>query len=254
MPLVSIITVSFNAAGDIERTLRSVDNQTFTDYEHLIVDGASTDGTLASIRAAGDNPRRWVISEPDEGIYDAMNKGLQAARGEYLLFLNAGDEFHDTGTLERLVAPALNYTKVKPGIIYGQTMLIDKDGKIIGPRHLRAPENLTLASFADGMVVCHQAFMVRKTIAEPYDRHFRFSADYDWCIRCLQHSKLNVYVGPDPVTLYLKEGVTTANRRESLLERFHIMCRYYGRRRTVLRHIGFIFRKLRAKPGTERNV
>lgn len=254
MPLVSIITVSFNAAGDIERTLRSVDNQTFTDYEHLIVDGASTDGTLAAIRAAGDNPRRWVISEPDEGIYDAMNKGLQAARGEYLLFLNAGDEFHDTGALARLVAPALNYTNVKPGIIYGQTMLIDKDGKIIGPRHLRAPENLTLASFADGMVVCHQAFMVRKAIAEPYDRHFRFSADFDWCIRCLQHSKLNVYAGPDPVTLYLSEGVTTANRRESLLERFHIMCRYYGRRSTVLRHIGFIFRKLRAKPGTERNV
>lgn len=254
MPLVSIITVCFNAAGNIERTLRSVDNQTFTAYEHLIVDGASTDGTLAAIRAAGDNPRRWVISEPDEGIYDAMNKGLQAARGQYVLFLNAGDEFHDPEALSRLTAPIVNSAEEKPGITYGQTVLINKEGKVIGPRHLRAPEVLTLDSFADGMLVCHQAFMVRRSIAEPYDRRFHFSADYDWCIRCLQHSRLNVFVGPEPVISFLNEGATTAHKRQSLIERFRIMCRYYGKRRTIMCHLSFVLRKLRAPKGAERNV
>ena len=98
--LFSIITVSFNAAGTIARTLASVDRQTFTDYEHLIVDGASSDGTQECV-AGMKNPRRRIISERDKGIYDAMNKGIAATTGTYLIFLNAGDKFHDANTLPR---------------------------------------------------------------------------------------------------------------------------------------------------------
>lgn len=87
-PLFSIITVSYNAEATIGRTLGSIDEQTFTDYEHLVVDGASTDATTALVEKAA-NPARKLISEPDKGLYDAMNKGISRTDGQYLIFLNA---------------------------------------------------------------------------------------------------------------------------------------------------------------------
>ena len=104
-PLFSIITVCYNAADTIERTLKSVDSQSCKDYEHLIVDGASTDGTTSKVFAL-KNPLRRMVSEPDKGIYDAMNKGMSFASGKYLIFLNAGDAFHDSEVLadyERII-------------------------------------------------------------------------------------------------------------------------------------------------------
>ena len=95
MPLFSIITICYNAAETIERTLESVDCQTFGDYEHLIVDGASTDKTVDMVIARA-NPRRRLISERDNGLYDAMNKGIVNTSGKYLIFLNADDKFHDS--------------------------------------------------------------------------------------------------------------------------------------------------------------
>ena len=89
------------------------------------------------------------------------------------------------------------------------------------------------------MKVCHQAFVALKRIAPLYNTAWRFSADYEWCIRVLQHSRSNVYTGTVLID-YLSEGATTRNRAASLLERYKIMCRYYGRVRTTLRHLGFV--------------
>lgn len=99
-PLFSIITITFNAAGTLPATLKSVERQTFTDYEYLIVDGASTDGTVAIAQHSAAVSS--VTSEPDKGLYDAMNKGLRKARGCYLVFLNAGDAFHEPDTLQKI--------------------------------------------------------------------------------------------------------------------------------------------------------
>ena len=99
-PLFSIITITYNAERELPATLASVDEQTCSDYEHLIIDGASTDGTLALANAPG-NLRRHTFSEPDRGLYDAMNKGLNRARGTYVLFLNAGDAFSSPDMLQR---------------------------------------------------------------------------------------------------------------------------------------------------------
>ena len=239
VPLFTIITPTFNAASTVGRTLASVDAQTFTDYEHIVVDGASKDETLA-IAGKYKNDRRTVVSEPDAGLYDAMNKGMAQTKGLYLIFLNAGDCFHSNDTLA-IIAKAIKDNNM-PGIVYGQTLLVNNDGNTIGPRHLSAPENLTLASFAKGMLVCHQAFVALRKICGGYDLRYRYSADYDWCIRCLQHSKLNVGLTETVFIDYLNEGLTTANHRKSLLERFKIMCFYYGTLPTILRHIGFAFR------------
>lgn len=241
MPLFSIITVCYNAAGTIERTIGSVDAQTFGDYEHFIVDGNSSDGTLSIIKSHPDARRRWV-SERDGGIYDAMNKGMSKTSGDYLIFLNAGDKFHSPDTLA-VIAEAIEANS-RPGIVYGQTDIVDDEGRYLRPRHLSAPERLTLRSFANGMLVCHQSFVALRRIASPYSLKYRFSADYDWCIGCLQHSRHNIGLTDTVFTDYLDEGATTRNRRASLIERFRIMCFYYGTLPTVLRHFGFVFRAL----------
>ena len=242
-PLFSIITITYNASPTLPATLRSVREQTCQLYEHIIVDGASTDRTVEMAReGAGESTR--IVSEPDRGLYDAMNKGIGMSKGDYLIFLNAGDAFASPDTLQ-LIADAILENDY-PGIVYGQTRLVDAFRHYVGERHLRAPEVLTLESFSDGMVVCHQAFIVLRKLVDNYDMRYRYSADYEWCIRCLQRSKRNVYI-PEVIIDYLSEGLTTRNRAASLWERFRIMSHYYGFFPTVGRHIRFLFRFLNNK-------
>lgn len=247
-PLFSIITVTFNAENELPATLESVKSQTFSHYEHLIIDGASTDATLEIANADG-SPQQIVSSMPDRGIYDAMNRGLAAATGEYVVFLNAGDTFHSPKTLQ-LVADSI-WANDFPGVVYGQTDIVDASRRRLAGRHLTAPSVLTLESFAEGMVVCHQAFFALRRITESFDLRYRYSADYEWCIRVLQHSRLNVYID-EVLADYLYEGATTRNRRRSLRERFRIMSYYYGFFPTLWRHLKFIPRYLRRR-SLERN-
>ena len=241
-PLFSIITVTWNAAGVITPTLESVRRQTSSDYEMLIIDGASTDDTLAIVRQASI-PSMRVFSEPDNGLYDAMNKGIARARGRYIVFLNAGDAFADDAVLARLARLASG----NPGVIYGQTQLVDVGRNVVGHRHLTAPRRLTADSFLKGMVVCHQAFFARRDLVPQYDLQYRYSADYDWCIKVLRRSTSNAYAGEAPIISYLSEGLTTAHHRASLKERYRIMCRHYGTVRATLSHLGFIPRYVKRR-------
>lgn len=234
--MFSIITVTYNAAATLPPTLASVKEQTCQLFEYIIMDGASKDNTVALATDAQINGAR-IFSEPDKGLYDAMNKAIDKATGEYLIFLNAGDAFHSADTLQQIADTVMDNDF--PGIVYGQTQLVDSNRQRIGDRHLTAPETLSFKSFANGMVVCHQAFIVLRRVAEHYDMKYRFSADYEWCIRCLKRSRRNAYID-DTIIDYLNEGLTTANRRKSLRERFAIMCHYYGTMPTIMRHIAFI--------------
>lgn len=243
----SIITVSYNAAGAIGHTARSVMKQDCRDFEYIVIDGASTDGTpaeAAEITRPYADIEVTIVSEPDHGLYDAMNKGIDRASGDYLIFLNAGDTFHASDTLSA-ISDAIE-THDFPGIVYGQTDVVDSSGKRLAGRHLTAPRQLTLESFSHGMLVCHQAFVALAKIVSPFDTSYRYSADYEWCIRCLQHSRRNVYIDRTLVD-YLAEGMTTAHRKASLMERFRIMKRYYGLPKAMLRHVQFIPRFLRRR-------
>lgn len=239
---ISIITVTYNAEATLERTLQSVAQQTYSEIEHLIIDGASTDHTLEIAR---QYPHAIVFSEPDKGLYDAMNKGLQRATGDYLCFLNAGDKLHSKETLAHIVASISDGSPI--GVIYGDTHIVDAQGNFLRNRRLTPPEHLTWKSFKDGMLVCHQAFYINRQIALPYDMTFRFSADFDWCIRCMKEGEKqgmqNLYVH-EPLADYLAEGMTTANHQASLKERFKIMAKHYGLLPTIGQHIWFIFRVL----------
>lgn len=241
-PLFSIITVTWNAADAIVPTLESVQRQTSSDYEMLIIDGASTDDTLKKVREASIASLR-VFSEPDKGLYDAMNKGLNLARGRYIIFLNAGDAFASDTVLAQLAMQATE----NPGVIYGQTQLVDDKREVVGMRHLTAPKRLTANSFLNGMVVCHQAFVARRDLVPQFDLQYRFSADYDWCIKVLRQSPANAYVGRVPIISYLADGMTTRHHRSSLWERYRIMCRHYGTWRATVAHLSFVPRFLKRR-------
>ncbi|MFY9597429.1 MAG: glycosyltransferase family 2 protein [Dysgonamonadaceae bacterium] len=237
---LSVITVTYNAEHTLERTLKSVREQTYPAIEHIIVDGNSNDGTVALIHRYENERLKW-ISEPDKGLYDAMNKGIKMATGDYLCFLNAGDTFYDTDTVQKIFASIdENHS---PDILYGETAIVDDNGRFLHMRRLQAPKNLTWKSFKHGMVVCHQAFIVKRELVEPYDLSYRFSADFDWCIRMMKKAK-NIYNTDLILVDYLNTGMTTANRKASLRERYRIMEKHYGKVSTFLYHIWFVIRAI----------
>ena len=235
-PVISIITVCYNAEREIKATLKSVKEQSFKNYEYIIVDGASKDNTLKVISQSGVEPTH-LVSERDKGIYDAMNKGLALAQGEYLMFLNAGDSLYSTNTLQKIADAA----KGSPDVIYGDTAIVDAERNYLRPRKLRPPKTLTRNSFKNGMLVCHQAFLPKRELAMPYDMAYRFSADFDWCVKILSASKKCTQID-DFIVNYLEEGATTRNHIKSLKERFRIMCKHYGFFITFFKHICFLFR------------
>lgn len=238
MNKLSVITVTYNAEKTLERTLKSVSGQTYPYVEHIVVDGKSEDHTVSLIQKYGNSALKWV-SESDKGLYDAMNKAVTMTTGDYLCFLNAGDTFYTDDTVERMMNSF--EAASPPDIIYGETAIVDDSGKFLFMRRLSVPETLSWKSFKQGMVVCHQAFIMRKTIFEPYSLDYRFSADVDWCIRMMKKSR-RIHNTHLTLINYLNEGVTTANRKASLKERYRIMVKHYGQVSTFLHHLWFALR------------
>lgn len=247
-PLFSIITVTYNAGNLLGTTMDSVASQTCKDFEYIIIDGASKDNTTDLIKSRNAEITKY-ISEPDKGIYDAMNKSFKLATGKYVLFLNAGDTFHSAevlGKIKSLIDP-----NKEPDIIYGETAITDERGNFISMRRLRTPEKLNWKSFKQGMLVCHQSFMPKLELCEPYNLKYRYSADFDWCIRCMKKADF-IYNTHLIISNFLEGGVSTSQRKKSLKERYDIMSRYYGRIPTAIRHLWFAVRFGFAKYITKR--
>ncbi len=240
-PKFSIITVTYNAEKTIEDTIQSVITQSYKNVEYIIIDGDSKDDTMEIADKYSEHISH-IVSEPDKGLYDAMNKGIKMATGNYLCFLNAGDELHEDDTLLNIVHTIRKESRL-PDVIYGETAIVNDEGHFIRMRRLQTPERLTWKSFRHGMLVCHQAFFANTRLAksELYDLNYRFSADYDWCIRIMKKSR-NLHNTHLTIIDYLNEGMTTKNHKASLKERFDIMCKHYGYISTVLYHIWFVIR------------
>ena len=228
-PVLSVITVVYNNAADIERTIRSVVGQTYPGIEYLIIDGGSTDGTVEIARQY-EEQIAVLLSEPDKGIYDAMNKGLARATGDYVLFMNSGDELYDPSTVAKVFASAPD-----ADIYYGETELFDEQWQSLGLRRHRAPERFTWRSFRFGMNISHQAIYVRRSIAPSYDPQYKLSADVDWVIRAAKKAGKIVNV-QRVVAKYLVGGLSRKRHRESLRERFVILARHYGWLPNLINH------------------
>ena len=218
---ISIITIVYNNVKDIEYTIQSVIKQSFQDIEYIIIDGASNDGTLDVIERYKERID-LVVSEKDEGIYHAMNKGLSHATGDYVLFLNSGDEFFDVNTLQNIFD-----RNDDADIYYGETKLIDENRNIIGNRRHKAPKQFDWKSFRYGMSICHQAIYVKRALTEPYDRQYQLSADVDWVIRMAKKADKIVNV-KTYVARYLVGGMSQQRHKQSLIERYEIFKKHYG--------------------------
>jgi glycosyltransferase involved in cell wall biosynthesis len=237
--ILSVITVVYNARELLDGTLRSVLAQTWPHIEYIVVDGGSSDGTAGLIAAHSARIARWV-SEPDKGIYDAMNKGLVMAGGDFVCFLNAGDRFFSPDTVEKMMTQCGPQTDV----LYGEVMLVDAARHHLGTRSeltaQKLPTRLSWKSLRMGMVVCHQAFAVRRSLAPPYIEN-NLAADIDWVIRVLKQSRETVHTGL-VIAEYLQGGVSKQRHRRSLRDRYAILKDHYGFWANLFAHALIILR------------
>lgn len=163
---ISVITVCYNAVSSLENTILSVINQTYNDLEYIIIDGGSTDGSVDIIKKYSSKIDFW-ISEPDKGIYDAMNKGIAHATGEWINFMNAGDEFYRNDVIAQIYEEKIPST-VK--VVYGDVVLKKKEG-------IKPGKNFPISFLEIAMAFCHQSSFTRKTVCT-FDTKFKIGADF----------------------------------------------------------------------------
>lgn len=245
MPLLTIITITYNAEKYLERTLLSVAKAArlvpgaADNIEYLLIDGASSDSTLLIAERYGTLLTR-ILSEPDNGLYDAMNKGLSMATGKYVWFLNAGDEAHDGQVISRL----LHAFESNADLYYSDALLVREDGTEVGLRSVVTPHTLPKKikwkDLSMGMRICHQAFIVRRSIAPLYDST-NLSADIDWEIKCLKKARKSTRL-PFVVCRYLVGGLSVQRHRRSLLDRFQVLRKHFGLLPTLWSHALIILR------------
>lgn len=229
-PKLSVITIVYNNVKDIERTMLSVLNQNYPNIEYIVIDGGSKDGTVDVIYKYKPKLAQF-ISEPDKGIYDAMNKGLALATGDYVLFMNSGDEIYDHETVTEVFE-----TAKAADIYYGETEMYNDKWESLGQRRHCAPETFNWRSFRYGMSVSHQAIYVKRSLAQPYDLKYKYSADIDWVIKAAKNAS-SIVNTHTYVAKYLVGGMSKKKHLASLKERFQIFTKYYGLVPNLINHV-----------------
>ena len=212
---LTIITVSYNAVATIEQTISSVINQSYPNIEYIIIDGGSTDGTVDIIKKYKDKIAYW-ISEPDGGIYDAMNKGIKVATGEYVYFLGADDTLIDISIIQAVVCDMSD----NPSDIYSYGVYCVNNKlmqKYVGNSH--AKKHLDVVD-----MVPHQGLFVKRSIAVklPYDVNYKITADYKFFLQCYRNKEISIRYEDYPVALYAMDGVSSNSVRELRNERIKI--------------------------------
>jgi len=241
-PVLTIVTVTFNAGELLRKTLQSVKKgfPPHAPIEYLIIDGKSTDNTL---QIAGEYQSQLslnILSESDKGLYDAMNKGLELAQGEYIWFLNAGDEVHDDTTITRLLASF----RSGADIYYSDALFMTAEGVPIGLRSQvtphRLPKNIQWQDMAMGMKICHQAFIARKKVAPRFEIN-NLSADLDWEIQAMKNAEQIEYLD-FVLCRYLLGGLSTQKHQKSLTDRWKVLKRHFGWQEAAFNHLKIALR------------
>lgn len=202
MQKISVITVCYNAANTIEETIKSVLSQTYSNIEYIIIDGGSKDGTLDIIQKY-KSFISVIISEPDKGIYDAMNKGVKHSSGEWINFMNAGDKFYSANTVEKIFCSNHQANRV----IYGSTLM-----KFSYGNYIVKPDKLE--SIINKMTMCHQSIFVKRSesIKHPFKDQYGLVADHGSLIEIYAESHIGFEEVPFIIAVYdAKDGVTSVN-------------------------------------------
>ena len=234
-PKISIITVVYNAKPLIERTIKSIISQSYLNIEYIIIVGGSDDGTL-ELAEQYQSQISLILSGKDNGIYDAMNKSLKNATGDYVLFLNAGDELYDKDTLAKIFATSPN-----ADVYYGNTVVVNMQGQVLGDRRLKPPAQLTWRSLKYGMCVSHQSFIAKRLLCDFYNLDYKIAADIDWVINVLKQSEKIVNTKMY-ISKFLVGGTSHKRKKSAWLERFRIMVKHYGFFQTIWNHLYIIIR------------
>ena len=216
-PTLSIITVNLNNRDGLQRTIDSVVGQTFTDYEWIVIDGGSTDGSRELIEQYQDHFAHWC-SEPDKGIYNAINKGIAHAKGDYIQILNSGDRLFETNTLEVLFSK-----KYDADILYGDAMLLYPDGSRIDKHY---PDTLSLNYFIHD-VINHQASFFRRKVFDghPYNEDYLIAGDWAYCLEAVCRG-LHFQHVPQTIVYYDNNGISAQWTERQIKERQEILERY----------------------------
>jgi glycosyltransferase involved in cell wall biosynthesis len=213
-PLITVITVVYNGAGMLEKTIRSVIDQRYTPVEYLVIDGASTDGSTDIIKNYESKIAGW-ISEKDTGLYNAMNRGIRMATGEWICFLNCGDVFTDRERIGMVVKEILSGDE-NTAVVYGN-ILVAADGTF-REKIAREPCNL------HRMFFCHQSAFVKTGIMRQYlfDEHYRMSADLKFFKQCYYDGHLFRHLH-FPVVIYDTSGISNTSREKGLRENIAVV-------------------------------
>jgi len=216
-PLITIITVVLNAKTNLEKTIRSVAEQDYPEFEYIVVDGGSTDGSVDVIRQFHPSVISKWLSEKDEGIYSAMNKGVKMASGSRVCFLNAGDVFADSAII-RKIAEVVHRSQDQPDIVYGNILVWKRGLNRFVERIAQSPRN------SHRMYFCHQSAFVRLALLRqyPFDERYRLSADLKFFKQCRldgkQFFQLNF-----PIVIYDTFGLSNTDRERGLRENISVV-------------------------------
>ena len=216
----SIVTVVYNAKEDLEKTVKSIQSQTCKDFEQIIIDGGSSDGTAEYIKLLKYNNIKYV-SEKDNGIYDAMNKGIELSSGEYLLFLNAADNFASDETLENIINKLKTPTN-KPKIIYGGANVYSEYGNLLS---VLKPLDLNINNLNRyaTRTVCHQSIFVHKDSVKRYGDKYRLKGELYWYYDLVNSvNKDEMLKLDDMVCDYYLGGTGDVNFWENYMERIYV--------------------------------
>lgn len=221
MTHISVVTVCFNAARTIEHTLRSVEQQSHAQLDHLVIDGGSTDGTLDLVRQFGSRVSS-VVSERDEGIYDAMNRGLRRASGEFVIFLNADDQYADRDCVADLIH-AIDTSGADSA--YGDIAYVRDDARLSRVRHWRSGP-YHRGAFIRGWAPPHPTFLARRDrLLElgGFDLRYRLAADFDLMMRAMDIAGMTAAYVPRQLVLMRVGGATNASFGNVLRQNMEII-------------------------------
>ena len=214
-PKVTVVTVTYNAKDLLEETILSVINQTYKNIEYIIIDGASTDGTVDIIKKYEKHIDYWV-SEEDDGIYYAMNKGIDKATGEWINFMNAGDSFADNNILSKIF-----FLKNLNSIIYGDYYLISESG------NCNYQNAKLLDEIQKHMISPHQSFFIKISLMKQnrFSKEYKMASDYDFLLKCYKKGIKFMYLKL-PISKYLAGGYSKSNKVQLDLEYMYIQSKY----------------------------
>ena len=227
MPKLSVITINYNDGIGLEKTIKSVISQTEIDYEFVVIDGGSTDNSIEIIKKYKDKITVWV-SEKDKGIYDAQNKGISKATGDYFMFLNSGDSFYS----QNVVANFYDFEKINPyKVIYGNTNIIDADGT---NRILCPPIKIDL-NFWYANTLNHQAVFTHKSMFLKYgvfSTEYKFAADFEHLFRLFVKESAEFAYMNELICNYDNTGLTSKGEfhKQIIKERYFIMKLYVNKK------------------------